>query len=154
MTRLAPQELRTFFVTATTYFRKPLFRNERLAALFMDHLQTNRTHFLLHAFVLMPDHFHILFTPNEDVSLEKAVQFLKGGFSFRAKRELEYAGEIWQRSFNEHRVADAADYFKHVEYIRQNPKRAGFGENYPYLLREHLDPIPEWLCEPAPKGAS
>ncbi|MGH9602658.1 MAG: transposase, partial [Terriglobales bacterium] len=33
--------------------------------------------FLLHEFVLMPDHFHILLTPAPEVSLEKAMQFIK-----------------------------------------------------------------------------
>jgi putative transposase len=41
--------------------------------------------FLLHAFVIMPDHFHALITPAENVSLEKAMQYIKGGFSFRLK---------------------------------------------------------------------
>jgi len=34
----------------------------------------------------MPDHFHLLITPAHEVSLEKAVQLIKGGFSFRAKK--------------------------------------------------------------------
>jgi putative transposase len=33
----------------------------------------------------MPDHVHVLLTPAHDVSLEKALQFMKGGFSFRLK---------------------------------------------------------------------
>ena len=35
-----------------------------------------------HEFVLMPEHFHLLFTPMPDVSLEKALQLIKGGFRF------------------------------------------------------------------------
>jgi len=35
--------------------------------------------------LFMPDHFHLLITPRE--SLERAMQLIKGGFSFRAKRE-------------------------------------------------------------------
>jgi putative transposase len=32
----------------------------------------------------MPDHFHILMTLGREISIERAVQFIKGGFAFRA----------------------------------------------------------------------
>jgi len=35
----------------------------------------------------MPDHFHVLITPAQDVPMERAVQLIKGGFSFRVKKE-------------------------------------------------------------------
>ncbi len=37
--------------------------------------------FQLHAFVVMPEHVHLLFTPATDVTLEHAVQLIKGGYS-------------------------------------------------------------------------
>jgi len=37
--------------------------------------------FLLHAFVLMPEHVHLLLTPADDVTLERAIQLIKGGYS-------------------------------------------------------------------------
>jgi hypothetical protein len=81
----------------------------------------------------MPDHFHLLITPQE--SLERAMQFIKGGFSFRAKRELGFMHEIWQASFYDRRVRDAGEYFAFREYIRQNPRKRGLAakaEHYPY----------------------
>jgi putative transposase len=65
----------------------------------------------------MPNHFHLLLTPAAEISLEKAVQFIKGGFSYRAKRELHFAFEIWQASFVNHRIRDAEDYKHHHTYI-------------------------------------
>jgi putative transposase len=88
----------------------------------------------LHAFVIMPDHLHLLITPFE--ALEKSLQLLKGGFSYRAKRELDWSGEIWQPGFTEHCVRDEEDWLNHVEYIRQNPVRARLTDNpalYPYM---------------------
>ena len=73
----------------------------------------------LHAFVAMPDHLHLLITPFE--SVEKSMQLIKGGFSFRAKRELQWNGEIWQPGFTDHRIRDEEDWLRHLEYIRQNP---------------------------------
>jgi putative transposase len=76
----------------------------------------------LHAFVAMPDHLHLLITPID--TIEKSIQLIKGGFSFRAKRELEWTGEIWQAGFTDHRIRDEEDWLRHVDYIRRNPIEA------------------------------
>ena len=156
MKRKAPQEERTFFVTAICYQRQLIFRNNERAALILDVLQQCRAQgrFLLHEFVVMPDHLHILVTPAPDVSLEKAVQFLKGGFSFRVKKELGYRWDVWQQSFTEHRIKDAADYAHHREYIHMNPVRAGLvrtAEEYPYSSASIADADP---CPPGLKPRS
>ncbi len=89
--------------------------------------------YVLHEFVVMPDHLHLLLTPAPDLSLESAAQLIKGGFSYRlgkAKR-----GLVWQESFTNHRIRDDQDYEHHAEYIRMNPVRArlaGTPELYPY----------------------
>src|SRR5580692_6369805 len=107
-------------VTSSTWERRSLFRNERWARLFIDTLRHyGESAYLVHEFVVMPDHFHILLTPK--TSVEKAVQFIKGGFSYRAKKELGSNMEIWQKGFSDHRIRDADDYAIHVSYIRQNP---------------------------------
>ncbi len=49
------------------------------------------------------------------------MQFIKGGFSHRAKKELNYQREIWQTSFYDRRVRDAAEYQRFAHYIHQNP---------------------------------
>ena len=89
--RLAPQETRTYFVTAVTAQRRSLFQVTATAELLQRTTLAYRSQgrFLLHAFVIMPDHFHALITPAPDVSLEKAMQYIKGGFSFRLKSKLD-----------------------------------------------------------------
>ena len=97
--RFAPQETRTCFVTAVTAQRRHLFQVTANANLLEQTILDYRSQgrFLLHAFVVMPDHFHALITPAPEVSLEKAMQFIKGRFSFRLKSRLD----VWMRSFNE-----------------------------------------------------
>jgi putative transposase len=151
--RLAPQEIRTFFVTTCTWQRRPLFRSDPLAHLFLDtlHRYRHQGRFRLHAYVLMPDHFHALLTPLPDISLEKAMQLIKGGFSFRVKREMNSNLEIWQAGFTVHRVHDDDDFQKHSSYIRENPVRARIVETpaeYPYssaVVGANIDPQPPWL---------
>jgi putative transposase len=115
---------RTFFVTTVTWQCTPLFRHAQPAELMMDVLAHYREQkkYVMHEFVIMPDHLHLLLTPGSEISLERAMQLIKGGFSFRmgkAKR-----GLIWQESFTTHRIRDEEDYAYHAEYIRMNPVRA------------------------------
>ncbi|MGB7554936.1 MAG: transposase, partial [Candidatus Korobacteraceae bacterium] len=119
-TRQENEPRQTYFVTSQTWQRRTLFRNEKWAELFLETLHFYRGRaYLLHEYVLMPEHFHIIITPS--VTLERAVQFIKGGFSFRVKKELESSMEIWQIGFSDHRIRDAEDHRKHVEYIYRNP---------------------------------
>lgn len=87
----------------------------------------------LHEFVIMPDHLHLLLTPAADISLERAVQLIKGGFSYRLGKIKH--GLVWQESFTNHRIRDERDYTHHADYIRMNPVRARLVERpelYPY----------------------
>src|SRR5437588_11615083 len=113
---LAPQEVRTFLATAVTFGRRLILQPKRLCDLLLDVFRDNRSkgRLLLHEFVIMRNHFHAILTPEPDVPLERAMQFIKGGFSYRAKKELGMKFEIWQKSFKEHRIKDAQDYRSHV----------------------------------------
>jgi putative transposase len=138
---------RVFFVTTITIQSIPIFRRDTNANLLIDTLAHYRDQgkFLLHEFVIMPDHVHALLTPAPDISLERAMQFIKGGFSYRKKER----GAIWQPSFTNHRIRDWEDYERHRDYIRMNPVRARLAskpEAYPYcsaagVLR--MDPVSE-----------
>ena len=77
------------------------------------------------------------------------MQFIKGRFSFRAKKELGFAGEIWQTSFYDHRVRDGGECERFIHYIHQNPVRRGLAvksEDFSYSsARLKLDEVPQWL---------
>ena len=55
--------------------------------------------FQLHEFVIMPDHFHLLLTVGSEISIERAVQFIKSGFAFRAGKELGMLAPVWPKIF-------------------------------------------------------
>jgi putative transposase len=137
-------------VTTSTWERRDLFRNERWADLLIDTIYHYRgSAYLLHGFVIMPDHLHILITPL--TSLEKAVQFIKGGFSYRVKKGLGSNMEVGQKGFSDHRIRDASDYGMHAIYIQQNPVRKDLcekAEDYPYSSasgRFEVDDVPQGL---------
>jgi putative transposase len=132
-------------VTAVTAQRRSLFQVTATAELFQQTLLDyhRQGKFLLHAYVIMPDHFHALITPAPDVSLEKAMQFIKGGFSFRLKSK----HDVWMRSFNESQVSTEEKFLSCVRYIEENPVRRGLvstPEAYSFssVARRAMDPTP------------
>ena len=155
--RLAPQELRTYFTTFSTADRIPLFQRSSYANLMMETLQHYRAagRYELHAYVVMPDHLHLLLTPAPDVSLEKTLQYIRGGFSFRAHG----AGTVWERGHFDKRVPDLGAYQKCVTYIEQNPVKARLcvaAEEYPYSSAHpsrQIGRMPDWLGRPEAKAS-
>ena len=127
---------RTFFVTSATWGRRRVLQSTRSAELLVRTLYEYRGQgkYRLHEFVVMPDHFHLLITVGSGITIERAVQFIKGGFAFRAGREFGIRPPIWQKGFSEIRVTDSVAFGRQREYIRNNPVAAGLArqaEEYP-----------------------
>jgi putative transposase len=147
---LAPQDTRTFVTSSATWERRSILQSNSLCDLLLDVIRENRANqrFHLHEFVLMRDHIHLILTPAPLVSLEKVMQFIKGGFSYRAKKEINFCGEVWQKGYSEHRIRGANEYAQQVEYLGMNPVKAGLAtrpNEYPYSsarLNAEVDPAP------------
>ena len=110
----------TYFISSATAGRRRIFQVERNAQLFLDVMERNRKHYLLHAYVLMPDHFHFILTPHE-ITIERVVQYIKGGFSHAYNAERNLKLDVWQKGFTDHRVRDVTDYEVRKRYVEQNP---------------------------------
>ena len=139
----------TYYITASVWEKKRLFQLPAAAELFIEVLYHYRAQrkFLLHEFVVMPNHFHLLISPTE--TLERAMQLIKGGFSFRAGKELGLTREIWQTSFYDHRVRDAEEYARIQTYIHENPVRARLvsaSEDFPFSSANA-----RWVCDEVPQ---
>ena len=147
---------RTFFVTSSTWGKRGLLQSDRAADLFLRVLHDYRAQnkFRLHEFVVMPDHFHLLLTVESDMTIERAVQFVKGGFSFRAGKELGMRSPIWQKGFSEVRISDAEALQQVRTYIRNSPvvlHLVAKPEDYQPSSahpRFELDPVPDGLRSP------
>jgi putative transposase len=149
---------RTFFVTTKTFMGKALLQSDRHAALLVNVLRSCVAdgHFRVHDFVVMPNHLHLLIALREDVSVEKAVQFVKGRFSYRIKRELGFAGEVWQRGFSEVRAEGKENLERYRRYIAQNPVSSGLvreGEAFAWCF-ESLRKVKAQGLKPASEGGA
>jgi len=138
---------RIFFATTKASMGRRIFQSERNAMLLVDVLRScvAAGKFLLHDFVIMPDHLHLLMAVRGDMTIEKAMQLIKGRFSYRLKREFQYLGDVWQRGFSETRADDEECLLRYREYIAQNPVKAGLVESpgqysycYSYLAKKKM----------------
>jgi putative transposase len=128
---------RTFFVTTSTDGKRPLFQTDRMATLLIEVMLHYRDlgEYILHDFVIMRDHLHAQVTIGASATIERVMQLIKGGFSYRAKKELGVTRTIWQRGFSEDRVTSKEEFLAFRKYIYENPVRAGMvtiAEEYPY----------------------
>lgn len=108
----------------------------------------------LHAYVLMPNHLHLLATPPTADALARAVQSLGrryvGAFNHRHGR----SGTLWEGRYRAHPVGGAAQVLSCMRFIELNPQRAGvaagFDDHAWSSLAHHLgaarDPL---ITEPA-----
>jgi putative transposase len=135
---------RTFFATTKTNMGQRILQSERNAGMLIDVLRKHVAagQFTLLDFVVMPDHVHLLITVGAGMSIEKAMQLIKGGFSFRLSKEFGFKGEVWQKGFSEVRVNDETSLLQHKAYIEGNPMKAGLAAavgEYPYCYTFLVD---------------
>jgi len=141
----------TYFMSAQTWGRRQLLQSHRMGTLFVETLQEYRRQgkFLLHDYVVMPDHVHVLVTPC--VSIETTAQLIKGGYSFRAGKQFGLKGRIWNHRFDSKVVEDFTAFEAVRKYIRHNPVKARLVScDAEYLFSSahelsELDDIPERL---------
>ncbi len=70
-----------YFLTSTTYERKPIFRNDNYAQILCNiiyNLRNNAKMSLL-GFVIMPEHFHLLIVPGNGIKISWIMQEIKKG---------------------------------------------------------------------------
>ena len=143
---------KTYYITTSAYMHQNLFQRTETAELLLATILRYRDkgEFLLHEFVIMPNHMHLLITVDDDHSVGRAVQMIKGGFS----HDLGKTGPrlaVWQPSYYEHRVRDDVEYERMRNYIHQNPVRRSLvkaAEDYPYSSARtawRMDEVPERL---------
>ncbi|MGC2111516.1 MAG: transposase [Candidatus Korobacteraceae bacterium] len=110
---------------------------------------------LVHAFVVMPNHIHLLITVPEGMTLERVMQYVKGGFSYEAGKLFGIRDRIWQKSFVDRRVRDASECMRFKHYIHQNPVRAALvssADEYFFSSANpqfQMDEVPQRLKPPS-----
>ncbi len=89
----------------------------------------NGVMYYLYTFTLMPNHVHILIKPINQSSIGDIMKSIKGETSRRINQLLNRAGTFWYREYYDHWVRDNKELVNILDYIRQNPVKAGLVQN-------------------------
>ena len=93
-------------------------------------LCANGTRFDLEAFVVMPEHAHMLFWTRRDhegtpYTLPEIMQAMKGASAHKINRMLRSQGPVWQPESFDYLLRRDEDIQEYIDYIRLNPVRRG-----------------------------
>jgi REP element-mobilizing transposase RayT len=132
-----------YMVTAVTADRRPIFRDPKSADIVLDAIFFGKEQgwYYLLAFVIMPDHIHLIVVP-EEKNISECMKAIKG-FSAREINKLyQRSGTIWQRSFYDYILEGEAKALGRIRYIEYNPVRKGLAANsgdYEYSSARYRD---------------
>ena len=120
---------RFFFVTCRLLPRRGKLLGsefERLARVVRE--RREKYHFLLTAWVFLPDHWHAIIFPPYPLTISRAMESIKVGSTHRINSGRRESGLLWQPRFFDRAVRTVQEYYEKVEYIHLNPVRAGLVE--------------------------
>jgi len=134
----------TYFLTIITHKRNPVLI-ENIELLRESFHQSKRKYrYDIDAIVILPDHIHMLITPQIATDYPKIISSIKAYFSKHCdkkyyahleqstSRDKKRYKPIWQKKYYEHTIRDEFDMYFHLNYIEQNPVKHG-------LVGEALD---------------
>jgi putative transposase len=144
-------------VTTKAWQNRAVFQVPENAEILIQCMQEYRDRgaYLLHEFVVMPNHLHLLLTPGGATSLEKAIQLIKDGSSYQIHQQRGHRIQIWSSGFHEATIRDTEDFEARRRYIHVNPVEAGLAlrpEDWAWTSakgRFTLDPLPRRLSSGA-----
>jgi REP-associated tyrosine transposase len=117
----------TYFLACCVEKRRHLLHHPKWAsaAIELYYEARARGDILLHAYVVMPDHYHVLLTLEGYPSISDLVRRLHSAFSRQVRQGMVVEGRVWQRRFYDHVIRDERDFLAKFGYIHDNPVLAG-----------------------------
>jgi len=103
-------------------------------------LHFDETRYQLAAFVVMPNHVHVLFRPIGDRILSEIIGSWKGYSAKQINRRLGRTGPLWQADYWDRLIRSSRHFIGCVKYIRGNPQKANLREGQ-FALYEN----PKWV---------
>jgi REP element-mobilizing transposase RayT len=89
----------------------------------------DRCHFLLHAYVIMPDHVHLLFTTAPPHDISRVIGSAKSLSAISIRSHIGGVGPTWQRRFHDHVCRNDREFEAALAYIYNNPVAWGLVES-------------------------
>lgn len=100
------------------------------------------------AYVIMPNHVHIVMIMNENNSPDVAMRHIWQHSTYHINRTIGQHGALWQKTYYDHIVRNAESLKHFVKYIYNNPQKLP-KENYSIYRNENLvDSFGNWIGKP------
>lgn len=102
----------------------------------------NESDYILHNWVIMPNHVHILVTIPDQKPLGTIIGAWKKFSAIRINKITESTGPMWQRDYFDRIVREWDHFYRVARYIRLNPSKAGLDSvNYGYWEAEWIEKV-------------
>jgi putative DNA methylase len=101
-----------------------LKRREVASIIEENFLRFDGEKYRLHAWVIMPNHGHVLFTPINGFTLEKIIHSMKSFTANRANAILGRTGPFWAREYYYRYIRSREHFLNTINYIDNNPVKA------------------------------
>ena len=88
------------------------------------------------AYVIMPNHVHMLFATLNDIDHRELISRLKGSSSYHINRALNRKGTVWQRESYDRIIRNETHMNKVINYIMKNPRNLP-STDYTLWLNQH-----------------
>jgi len=134
-----------YYFTVVTHRRLPIFRTDALKQVLCEaYDEVRKSHgMLILAYVIMLDHVHLLVYSEKEISealrllngisARRVIEYLKANgfdqslFKLRGEiRERNHKHSVWHHHNDSLEIVGEDTFWQKVEYIHQNPVRAGF----------------------------
>ena len=104
----------------------PLLANPKVACVVASALlEFHKVRYTLHAWVIMPNHIHILIETRPEWPLYRVIGSFKRYTARVANQLLSRTGAFWARDYFDRYIREAEHYTATVCYIENNPVKAG-----------------------------
>ncbi len=111
----------------------------------------NTKYYQLHAFCIMPNHVHVLLTATiHQEGFYRVLQSLKSHTARKSNELLDLTGNaFWAPESYDHVVRNDEEFVRVVDYIVQNPVKAGLVNNWQAWKYTYLsDAVKGWYLQP------
>ncbi len=133
----------SYYLTVVTQNRRPILIDN--IELLRDSFRRSkkRYDYAIDAIVILPDHIHMIITPQNPKDYSKIIALIKRSFTYGLDMKIKEDSKfnlsassyrrnlsgVWQKRFYEHTIRDEKDYVKILDYIKLNPIKHGLVDN-------------------------
>jgi len=126
-----------YLITTATINRTKLFKDPQIAQLLVDSLQQGEEKwgYKLYAYVIMPDHIHVIIEPLKGKNLSRIMNQIKGASSRKINSILKQSGRLWQKGFHDFTIYGEKKFREKFNYVHYNPVKWSIvehAEDYPF----------------------